>query len=448
MDMVAEVHRSVVDVLVAHAAPHCASFGELLGHLPGVYPAEAVASLNRLGALRLVDPAAWARLDPAAQPICGPDEDGRDQILPQPHPLDYDWRFGQFTAELLQKRCVQLTKPGETIALLGTPTLLMAASGNIRGRRWVLLEASAGTVGFLNQTAPGDVLRCDLAHDELPDLTAQVAVADPPWYLAHARIFLWAATRLTAPGATVLLAQPAVATRPGVLAERAELFAWADAAGLTVTAIRTGTLSYTCPSFERRALAAAGLTRVPSRWRRGDLIEFRRTPQPDTGRPELDQIEQWQEIMISGSRIRFRTDMPCPAGISLDPQLVRLVEGDVLTSVSRRDPLRSRVRVWSASNRVFACQAPQLLACIAAALDAGQPVIAAASEHLGRRPGAHEARAIRGAARQLQLLVQAEIRDEPSAPAEVGSIGALVQVEARAGDPVLSPATPVNAVYR
>jgi hypothetical protein len=56
-------------------------------------------------------------------------------------------------------------------------------------------------------------------------------VADPPWYAADTQSFLWAAARITAPGAAVLLAQPALATRPGVLAERASI--WALPPGFT-----------------------------------------------------------------------------------------------------------------------------------------------------------------------------------------------------------------------
>lgn len=58
--------------------------------------------------------------------------------------------------------------------------------------------------------------QCDLITGQLPDLSARMVVADPPWYPEHTRTFLWASAHLSIPGATVLLAQPALATRPGI----------------------------------------------------------------------------------------------------------------------------------------------------------------------------------------------------------------------------------------
>jgi len=86
-------------------------------------------------------------------------------------------------------------------------------------------------------------MRCGLATDELPGMRARVVVADPPWYPERIRVFLLAAARLTSPGATILLAQPAVATRPGVLPERAGILAFAHDTGLETIAIIPGALA-------------------------------------------------------------------------------------------------------------------------------------------------------------------------------------------------------------
>ena len=45
-----------------------------------------------------------------------------------------------------------------------------------------------------------------------------------------------------------------------------------------------------------------------------------------------------------------------------DPSLVQLVVGDVLPTVSRRDPRRSSARLWTSGNRIFGCAAPHALA--------------------------------------------------------------------------------------
>ena len=156
----------------------------------------------------------------------------------------------------------------------------------------------------------------------------------------------------------MLLAQPAPATRPGVLAERAAILSFAHQAGLDVITAHPAALAYSSPPFERAALHAAD---------------------PDV----------------------------TPA----DPRLVPITgEDDILPTVSRRNPSRDQARVWTGSNRVFGCQAPALLASIASALATGSPVTSAITRHLGRAPTAGEEHTATEAARQLRDLTRAEQR--------------------------------------
>jgi hypothetical protein len=422
MDAV-QAHRLVIDVLVADAAARYASFGDLLCHLPGVPPDEAASALGRLAALRVIDPEAAARLAPPTQSArTSGDDDVEDSVLPVPHPLDYDWRFSAGTAKWLRSQCVQSSRPGDTVALLGVPTVMSAALMP-QGRRWILLEASLATTGALSQLAPGEVVCCDLSRDELPTLDAQVVVADPPWYPEHTRVFVWAAAQLTRPGATILLAQPPVATRPGILAERAGVLAFAQQAGLDPVAIRPGVLAYVSPPFERRALEASGLGQaVPLTWRRGDLIVLHREAVAGgAARPALDASESWREIVLRGARIRFRVDRST-AGEPADPRLLRLIDSDVLASVSRRDPLRQHVSVWTGSNRVFGCWSPGLLAVIADAMKASGCILSAAEAHLRRPATSADQAHIGQAASQLAELAQAETATSPIRPAWADSI--------------------------
>lgn len=237
-------------------------------------------------------------------------------------------------------------------------------------------------------------------------------------------MFLWAAARVSQPGAAILLAQPAVATRPGVLAERAGILAFGRLCGLEVTAILPGVVTYSSPPFERQALTASGLAgSVPGDWRRGDLIELRHAGTLPHGiRPVITGEHSWHEVTLSGIRIRFRADQPEPDRTA-DPRLVHLVDGDVLASVSRRDPLRQAVAVWTSGNRVFGCRSPVIAAVIAAALAAGNDARHAAETQLGRRASRKEQAVIGQAARQLYDLALAET--SPAPPAGAASISGL-----------------------
>ncbi len=425
MDMAAEVHRSVIELLIAQAAGHCATFADLLASLPGVGPDDAAVALDYLAARQLIDPAAAERLNPRA--LAHQDNDvlaGEDDSLPCPHPLDYDWRFTPDAAERLRAQCVQVSDSGDIIALLGTPTVLKAAAARPDGRRWALLEANPAVNAVLNKAAPRAALRCDLARDNLPHLQARVVAADPPWYPAHTRVFLWATAQVSMLGATVLLAQPGAGTRPGILAERSELLAYAATCGLQPVRISPGTLEYNCPPFERLVLERNGLAAaVPLTWRRGDLIELRHTTVRQRERPELDSEQSWREVVLNRARLRFRLD-PQAADKTrpADPRLIPLVDGDILTSVSRRDLTRCRAAVWTASNRVFGCRAPGLLAVIASALADGEPALPAAGTWLGRPPNPAEISRIEHAADQLARLTRAELASGPAASEPADSI--------------------------
>lgn len=166
-----------------------------------------------------------------------------------------------------------------------------------------------------------------------------------------------------------------------------------------------------CPPFERTALRASGLSAAaPRDWRRGDLIELRRSAGGPVPRPAVQDGEAWQEVLLAGARIRFRSGHATPDGTPADPLLRHLVDGDVLATVSRRDPVRRKVAVWTSSNRVFACRSPGLLAALATALADGKQVSHAAAAYLGRPLTGSEPQAIVRAAAQLAELARVEGR--------------------------------------
>jgi hypothetical protein len=104
---------------------------------------------------------------------------------------------------------------------------------------------------------------------------------------------------------------------------------------------------------------------------------------------------------------------------------MHLADEDILPSVSRRDPLRHHIVVWTASNRVFGCRSPQLLAVLAAALASSRPVAEAACTWLGRPPAADEQAHICQAVGQLTDLVRAE--HAPSADTDTISASLTVR---------------------
>src|SRR5687768_10346350 len=95
------------------------TFNDLLTKLPGVYPSVAFESARRIAAC---DTSLSRTLTSILQ------HTGNHKIhqnhlhqldLPIPHPLDYDWRFSDQTVGQLLAACERMTKPGQTVVLLG-----------------------------------------------------------------------------------------------------------------------------------------------------------------------------------------------------------------------------------------------------------------------------------------------------------------------------------------
>ena len=87
---------------------------------------------------------------------------------------------------------------------------------------------------------------------------------------------------------------------------------------------------------------------------------------------------------------------------SRDPRLQSIVEGDVLDTVSQRDPRIKSVDVWTMGNRVFACENTEAFLKIASAWSERRPILDAVAS--GSSDYSEEV------IEQLRFLVDAESR--------------------------------------
>ena len=151
---------------------------------------------------------------------------------------------------------------------------------------------------------------------------------------------------------TILLSVPPLGTRPGIKRDWDQIVSWARGIGLHLTDYHNAALTYVSPPFEQNAFVASGVPNCPFDWRRGDLAIFTceamdYIPRSIAFGPES---RAWQEIVIGNVSVRIR---PAPPSDGDDAILKILIPGNVLHSVSRRDPLLNFVNVWTSGNRVF-----------------------------------------------------------------------------------------------
>jgi hypothetical protein len=109
------VDQWIIQAVTAGAA----SFDELLVALPSVYPTVIPAALDRLATIGVLSGEAHARLQRRSHknlPVVHYRQ--RGQVLPAPHPLDYDWRFTPEAVALLLQESQRLNPDNTPLALL------------------------------------------------------------------------------------------------------------------------------------------------------------------------------------------------------------------------------------------------------------------------------------------------------------------------------------------
>jgi hypothetical protein len=231
---------------------------------------------------------------------------------------------------------------------------------------------------------------------------------DPPWYPDFMQQFAWVASRSCRVGGHVISCFPPDGTRPGIQEERSAFEEWARYLGLTLLLEERCVLHYCTPPFERNALAACGITNVPGNWRRANLLVYRREKLLDVPRPPLPVIgPTWEEASLNGVRIRVRHD-DTPSVCFTDPTLVKLVDGNVLPSVSRRNPIRGKADVWTSGNRIFGCRGRGLITGILKALAARASPLYAVSSALNRVLSAREQELVEQTTEAIHALVKEE----------------------------------------
>lgn len=401
-----------VDGLICAAISNGArNFATLLHGLPAVYPTEVLASLDRLAAGGMIDTAFAASVRQQAAASDSDVIEGRS-LLPLPHPLDFEWRFTPDAARSLLNRAAEMTPAGGNILLFGTPGLAVEALTLPIDRHLAFLAESncvTDRISELNR-ATGSPLSIAFCIGGLPRESADAVLLDPPWYLDFVRPMLAAAAHACRPGGVILISLPPDGTRASAEADRQAAVAFGRRLGLDPIEHRALAIGYETPFFERNALATAGIY-PPQHWRRGDLLAFRKTRTPTRHHLAASaQRRDWTEVGIGRMRLFVRASGEMLPGEAF---LTSLIDGDVLPTVSRRDPRRRLAQVWTSGNRIFRTNNPQLVL---------EAAISCADETMGSGVQPHlwgtiqEREQLERIADELRALAALEAQEERGAP--------------------------------
>jgi hypothetical protein len=263
---------------------------------------------------------------------------------PEPHPLDYDWRFDQQTVERLaavlvgHRRVVSIGAPSvaRRLEALGQDVVLI----DRQPHRWVQRQISA-------EPGPEGV-----AIDG-----ARLAIVDPPWYPED--VLRWAAYagQLVGVGNRLLVSIWPVATRPG---EHDEFKSVLESLSNWATVSEAPThLHYEKPTFECKATKAAHNAPLSSSPRKGRLLDLSVRVLPQIP-PWTRRRQRWVRFVLNEYQLALRLD----ATSSINEQLVPHpnARGWIWPYVSNRAPGRSEIDLWSSHNEVAIVGNPHRLA--------------------------------------------------------------------------------------
>lgn len=287
-------------------------------------------------------------------------------VSPELHPLDYEWYFSSDTISKLLSLCAA----GPVLAL-GTPTVANALA---RQNRDVLLVDRNRLISrrFPEIAAQRALLIHDLNDARVRVSPARTVILDPPWYPAEFRRWIWQAALGATRGGSILLPLFPESTRPSAERERQDLIGFASQVG-PVT-VHAGALEYDTPRFEIEAGLAIG--QQSGGLRAADLVHVQVERTDIAEPPRLAPEAAWGTYVIGPQVIKLRREPTGdPAGPIVQP--LRGCPDLVLRSVSRRDPIREQVDVWTSRNRV--------------ARVGSYPVIASALRSLTKKPSARPA---------------------------------------------------------
>lgn len=228
--------------------------------------------------------------------------------------------------------------------VLGAPTLARALLAN--GKDCWLIDRQPSYGSFPAERH----FRFDLRYDDPAfcglDLFETVFV-DPPWYPLDIAAWLAQASRHVLPRGSIHISVWPRNVRPSAESELKEVLSVAGSLG--DTRLEENALCYKTPCFEIAAAASLGNS-VGAAWRHGSLLSIR--VKPDAAAFKLQNLPRgrvWHRFVLDCHQVALCWPRD---GSARPPSLRRVGHSWILPDVSRRNPLRTEVDLWSSDNRI------------------------------------------------------------------------------------------------
>jgi hypothetical protein len=263
---------------------------------------------------------------------------------PEPHPLDYDWRFTHDTVQWLAELAPQ---HGETL-ILGAPSVARFLQAS---KRDVILVDRQPLQGVTKHLAR------DAATFALPTRAFARAIVDPPWYPHHWRLWTAWVARSIGMDRDIFVSIWPSETRPRAASEINAIDQWLS--GWAEIESVPFPVRYETPIFEQAAISASGDGKLTASPGVGRLLRVHVKRLPPAERP-LDQHPTWLRFTVNDYQLALRLD---PAFAEV-PSMRRLAKAHdwIWPFVSERAPERDLIDLWSSRNEVAIVSSSSALA--------------------------------------------------------------------------------------
>jgi hypothetical protein len=255
-------------------------------------------------------------------------------VPPEPHPLDYDWRFTHATVQWLAELAPQ---HGETL-ILGAPTVARFLQAS---KRDVFLVDRQPLQGVSNHWAR------DAATFALPNRAFAGAIIDPPWYPQYWRLWVTWVARSVGVDRDIFVSIWPSETRPNAALEINAIDQWLS--GWAEIESVPFPMRYETPIFEQAAISAAGNKKFTASPGRGRLLRIHVKRLPPAEPPPV-QHPTWLRFTINDYQLALRLG----PGFADVPSMRRLSKTQdwIWPFVSKRAPERDLIDLWSSRNEV------------------------------------------------------------------------------------------------
>lgn len=260
-------------------------------------------------------------------------------LRPNPHPLDYDWRFSANSSIFLSDLCVK-----QSILCLGTPSVASVLEN--ASKEYLLIDRHPIQDVRNHRVIDINVSKPNIGYE------FEYVVIDPPWYLdVYYRWLSWAANSCKING-TILLSIWPDETRASASSEKKELFNWIK--GWGQLELFEKKLTYVTPEFEKKSC----LDRVNSKVRFGDLLVIKLISRPKL-EPEIISTTIWHRYIFDNYQlaVKMHNEAQHKAAICK----IEEAEGWIWPSVSKRAHGRDKIQLWSSDNEVALVNNPENL---------------------------------------------------------------------------------------